>query len=152
MSVYEELRALIARLNAAGVDYALCGGLAMAVHGWPRATMDVDLLIQESDLTRIADIARDLGFTIENPEFAVAGGQIRIRRFVKIAGTEAIPLDAIIVGPLLESVWAERANSATPFGLVRILSREALARMKELRASGTDLDDIRRLRGEHDDY
>ena len=146
MTLYDELHALIRRLQEAGVDYALCGGLAMAAHGWPRATMDVDLLIRESDFPTIGGIARDLGFTIENPEFAVAGGQIRIRRFVKIAGTKAIPLDLILVGPLLEPVWAGRSDKGTPFGPMRVLSREGLARMKELRGSGTDQDDIRHLR------
>ena len=31
-------------MDEAGVDYALCGGLAVAAHGAPRATRDIDLL------------------------------------------------------------------------------------------------------------
>ncbi|NOT58834.1 MAG: hypothetical protein HOP19_01280 [Acidobacteria bacterium] len=45
LNLYEELKLLIARLNESGESYALCGGLAMAVHGVPRATVDIDLLI-----------------------------------------------------------------------------------------------------------
>jgi hypothetical protein len=148
MSLYEELRALIERLRDEGIDYALCGGLAMAAHGWPRATMDVDLLIQERDYDAVRSLARGAGFTAENPEFTVAQGRIRIRRLVKIAGDQAIPLDLILVGALLEPVWAGRMDTDTPFGPLRVLSRRALARMKELRASGTDQDDIRRLKEE----
>ena len=35
------------------VDYALCGGLALAVHGYPRATRDLDLLIGAEDLLKV---------------------------------------------------------------------------------------------------
>jgi hypothetical protein len=38
MDVIDELAGLIKALNNAGVRYALCGGLTMAVHGHPRAT------------------------------------------------------------------------------------------------------------------
>lgn len=147
MSVYEELRELISRLNAAGLDYALCGGLAMAAHGWPRATMDIDLLILESDYTAVRDVARESGFDIENPEFTVAGGKIRIRRLVKIAGAEAIPLDLIVVGPLTDAVWQTRRKVEDERGPVWVVSPDGLLQMKRLRGSKQDLADIERIEG-----
>jgi len=42
LDLYEEFATLIGALEAAGADYAVCGGLAMAIHGFPRATIDVD--------------------------------------------------------------------------------------------------------------
>lgn len=33
MDLYAELSALVHGFDAAGIDYALCGGLALAVHG-----------------------------------------------------------------------------------------------------------------------
>jgi hypothetical protein len=53
VSLYDELKALVAALNEEGVPYALCGGLAMAVHGFVRATEDIDLLVRPSDVERI---------------------------------------------------------------------------------------------------
>ena len=35
MEIIEELRKVTARLAQEGVDYALCGGLAMAVYAMP---------------------------------------------------------------------------------------------------------------------
>jgi len=35
-------------LNAEGVDYLLIGAYAMAAHGFPRATMDIDLWVKPS--------------------------------------------------------------------------------------------------------
>jgi hypothetical protein len=36
---------IVGELNAHGVDYALIGGAAMALHGFPRMTKDVDLIL-----------------------------------------------------------------------------------------------------------
>jgi hypothetical protein len=43
---------LAARLEDAGVDYAIAGALALAVHGFRRATEDVDVLISRQGLER----------------------------------------------------------------------------------------------------
>jgi hypothetical protein len=51
MNIIDELRAIIARFDQEGVDYALCGGLAMAIYAVPRATLDTDLLIQVDSLS-----------------------------------------------------------------------------------------------------
>lgn len=47
MNVKDELIALVKAFDAAGIPYALCGGLAMAAHGWPRSTMDIDMLVEK---------------------------------------------------------------------------------------------------------
>jgi hypothetical protein len=39
------LRRLVQRLDAEGIPYALLGGLALAEHGYPRLTEDIDLLL-----------------------------------------------------------------------------------------------------------
>lgn len=41
-----------------------CGGLAMAVHGYPRATKDIDLLIHPDDLPRIEAVVNQAGFDV----------------------------------------------------------------------------------------
>ena len=38
IDVYAELVAILEALEEAHIDYALCGALALAVHGAPRAT------------------------------------------------------------------------------------------------------------------
>ena len=40
-----ELRSITDALDLARVDYALCGGVALAIYGIPRATVDIDMLI-----------------------------------------------------------------------------------------------------------
>lgn len=42
---FEDLKALIASLNRQGAKYLLIGGYALFVHGYHRATTDIDVLV-----------------------------------------------------------------------------------------------------------
>jgi Uncharacterised nucleotidyltransferase len=48
--VYETLQRLAQKLPNAGIDYAVIGGMALAIHGYVRLTQDVDLLMNEAGL------------------------------------------------------------------------------------------------------
>src|SRR5690606_3415455 len=48
MELVSEFERIIDALQASGVDYAVCGGVALAIHGQPRATRDIDLLLLEA--------------------------------------------------------------------------------------------------------
>ena len=52
--LYEEFKSIVSALEEQGIDYAVCGGLAMAVHGLPRATVDIDLLIPSESLEAVS--------------------------------------------------------------------------------------------------
>jgi hypothetical protein len=42
LTLESELRELVQRFNEAKIEYALCGGMAVALHGYPRFTRDID--------------------------------------------------------------------------------------------------------------
>jgi len=48
----EAMKDVIARLEQAGIPFALIGGLAVGYHSIPRATKDVDFLVNEEDAER----------------------------------------------------------------------------------------------------
>ena len=50
--VHETLRELARRLPEEGIDYAVIGGMALALHGFVRPTQDVDLLMTTAGLER----------------------------------------------------------------------------------------------------
>ena len=54
---------LFAGLDRRRVDYLLVGGLAMNLHGVPRLTMDVDIVLalDEQNLARFVACAEELG-------------------------------------------------------------------------------------------
>jgi hypothetical protein len=62
LDLYHEFELLISALNERRIEYAVCGGLAMAVHGAPRATIDIDLLIAAERLQAVEAEARELGY------------------------------------------------------------------------------------------
>ena len=151
MTLRQEMHQLVRALDAAGIPYALCGGLAMAAHGWPRATMDIDLLIEEARLEEAKAVARALGFDHEAGFMSFAGGRVRLFRVVKVQGAEFLPLDLLLASGDLAAFWPHRVTMATDDGNVTVLSATSLARMKALRGSGTDRDDIRKLEEDADD-
>jgi hypothetical protein len=55
LTLESELREVVRRFNKAKVEYALCGGMALAVHGYPRFTKDIDFLIAPESLSRAKD-------------------------------------------------------------------------------------------------
>ena len=50
--LHSALCRLVQRLDAEDIPYALLGGLALAEHGYPRLTEDIDLLMTPSGLAR----------------------------------------------------------------------------------------------------
>ena len=151
MSLQAEMLPLLRALDDTRIPYALCGGLAMAVHGWPRATMDIDLLVEESRLDEVRQLARSLGFTHDAGQMTFAAGRVRLCRLVKLAGEEYFPLDLLLVSDDLRSAWDTRTHVETADGPVSVVSPAGLIQMKSLRNSGTDQDDIRKLKGETDE-
>lgn len=47
-----ELSNIISALNENEIEYAVCGGLSMAIHGLVRATVDIDILIRPESLEK----------------------------------------------------------------------------------------------------
>ncbi|MGH9601222.1 MAG: hypothetical protein ACRD24_02435 [Terriglobales bacterium] len=150
VSLYEELKNLVADLNRASVPYALCGGIAMAVYGFVRATEDIDLLVQRGDLDRIFAIAAAHGYSARSQPMTFEHGNIEIQRVVKRLGADEDPLmlDLLVVTPALQEVWESREVREWPEGAICVVSRQGLIRLKSGRASGIDLEDIANLGNE----
>lgn len=147
LDLLDELRSLLAALESEGIEFALCGGLAVAVHSHPRATLDIDLLMPESEIERARAVAIRHGYTIDAGRLVIREGVIEIQRLSKPdpATGDLVSLDLLIVTPPLEPAWRGRERVAWAYGTLPVVSRTGLVAMKRLRASGQDLDDIRAL-------
>ena len=151
MELIDELVKLIVVLNQAKISYALCGGLAMAVHGHPRATLDIDLLIPEAELAKTLEVAKTIGFIIPSgrmPFKAKTPLAMDIWRVSKAKGSWLISLDLIVVSPGLQEVWVSRISGKVGDVDCSVVSRDGLIRMKTIAGRHRDLDDIETLRGE----
>jgi hypothetical protein len=153
IDIVDELRALVANLEEHEIDYALCGGMAMGVHGFARTTIDIDLLILTESLNAVIAIAKDLGYTIRGKDLSFKNGAIEIRRISKIdpESGDLLPLDLLLVTPELEAIWDARVEAEWEDGLLSVVTRDGLIELKRLRNSGQDIADIEALtEGEHD--
>jgi hypothetical protein len=148
LDLYDEARALVRALDEQRVEYALCGGLAMAVHGVPRATVDIDLLIAPGSLDRVRALARGLGYVFDSQPMTFAGGAVEMRRISKPdpEGGDVLKLDLLLVTPAIQHIWERREQVEWEEGPLWVVSRDGLIGLKSLRNSGTDQDDIRKLR------
>ncbi|HEY3359281.1 MAG TPA: hypothetical protein VGQ83_38890 [Polyangia bacterium] len=148
LDLYDEAKALITGLEARGLAYALCGGLAMAVHGVPRATVDIDLLIPAAAFEAVRKLARELGYAFDALPMSFAGGAVEIRRVSKPdpESGDVLTLDLLLVTPRIESIWQQREQVQWEEGALWVVSRAGLIGLKSLRGSGTDQDDIAKLR------
>jgi hypothetical protein len=148
--LYDELRSIINALDRNEIDYALCGGIAMAVHGIPRATVDIDILIHEHSLERVIQIADDLGYRIRGLDLNF--GEVRIRRVSKLdpETKEIATLNMLLVSRPIQGIWKTRVKANLEDGELSVVSREGLIALKEIAARPQDIADIVALRGNED--
>lgn len=149
--LFEELMLVNKTLREAGVEFAVCGGMAMAIHGFPRATVDLDILIRPESLDVAFEAVRPLGYIFKAFPMQFAKGSVEIRRVSKIdpRDGDTLMLDMLLVTPASEKVWETRQTAVLAEGVkIPVVSREGLIALKKGRSSGTDLDDIAKLRGE----
>lgn len=146
LAIDRELKIILTRLHELRLPYALCGGLAMAVHGYPRATLDIDLLALKGSAATLAGVARDLGYTLGAAPMEFADGQVKILRISKVVPgeEEVLPLDLLTLAPALEAAleFEEVEWEGIP---LRVVNRPSLIRLKELRRNAQDLADIEKL-------
>lgn len=147
LDLFDEFKALIKAFNDADVPYALCGGLAMAVHGFPRATIDIELMILASDLDAALGVVKDCGFTFPAAPMRFAEEKIIIHRMTKIDGTSGdhIMVDLLLVPKDIDDVWLRREKVLFEGNQLWVVDTKGLVRLKEIRGSGTDVDDIKKL-------
>jgi len=149
MDIIKELTELVAKLKQEKIEFALCGGLAMAVYAFPRATMDIDIIVEQDSILKIKKIVEKLGFSFDSGVMEFQKGAIKIQRLVKVNPEveEEIILDLLIVTDQIKDVWQTRKDVSWEKGTIPVVSPEGLIRLKTMRNNGQDKDDIQHLKG-----
>lgn len=146
MDLYQELLSIVAALDAAHIDYAVVGGIAVSVYTEPRATEDIDLMLARADLTRAVEALRAQGFRMAGRPMSVAGGRLEIQRLTKIEGTELLPLDLLLpADPEIAALLDDRGTVEIGGRPTSIIGRRALRALKRLRGSTRDRADLEAL-------
>lgn len=149
-TLLDEFTNITNALNEHKIDYAVCGGWAMAILGFPRATVDIDLLILSENLDKVWKVAESFGYNVEVLPLHFHEGRVEIRRISKI-DTETktlITLDFLLVTEALKEVWQNRKAFQWNHGTVFSVSKEGLIFLKKISGRLQDLADIERLENE----
>ncbi|PRQ05191.1 DUF6036 family nucleotidyltransferase [Enhygromyxa salina] len=147
MTLLEQLAGIVRTLDAAGIEYGLVGGLAVAVWGAPRATQDIDLLVRPEAVDPIMAAVEPLGFRFRALPMTFRDG-MQLQRVSKLDDGTLLTLDLLLVNENLESVWASRKPlevSELDGASVWVISREALIQMKAAAGRPQDALDIQNL-------
>ena len=148
MKLKDELVKITQCLTQAGVDYGLCGGLAVAVHGYPRFTKDIDILIRPESLEVAKSSLAQIEYDLEGGLFRFNHGTSNenlMYRVSRAEGRELITLDLMLVAPVFEDVWASREVIQLDEHLLTVVSKDGLITMKKLSGRPQDLADVEAL-------
>jgi hypothetical protein len=140
---------VVTELNAAHARYLIVGAYAMAIHGVPRATGDLDIWVEPTPenarcvfkaLAQFGAPLRSLGIT--PADFATAGRVCQL-------GLPPRRIDVItaIDGVGFTEGWNGRIAGHLGLARVHYIGREALLRNKLAAGRTKDLADIELLRG-----
>ena len=111
-----DFREFLSVLNAHGVDYLLVGGYAVGIHGYPRATVDLDVWVRATsdNAARVLAAVRAFGFDtpalklrlFTDPDSIVRFGvpPFRIELMTSIDGVEFDPCRARAMSCELDGV------------------------------------------------
>jgi hypothetical protein len=147
LNLRTELDAIARSLDQAGIPYAVCGALALAIHGHPRATKDIDLITPPEHVPTLKAIARTHGFTIEALPMSFSASGITVHRVSRLVGAQILTLDIIEGAGALDPVWATREQHPTERGPIWVVSRQGLVTMKLAAGRPQDIADLARLEG-----
>ena len=148
MNLVDELHAITAALERAGIEHAVCGGVAVTVHGATRSTKDIDILIGPDDVPAALDAVRPIGYVFAALPMvfdAATERERHVQRVSKIVGDEHLALDLIVADASLVGLLEGRLEIVVPEGRLWVVSREALLQMKRLAGRPQALADIMKL-------
>lgn len=143
-----EFKKIVSAFEAEGLEYAVCGGIALTIQGFPRATMDIDLLIREQSLEKAFEIAGNNGFDIRGLDISFKDPALEIRRVSKIIEDAILCLDLLLVIDEIEDVWETRETVSFDNHQISVVSRDGLIKLKRRAARPQDLADIHRIENE----
>jgi len=148
MNLVDELYKVARALDDARIPYALCGGVAVTIHGATRTTQDIDLLIPSGRVGDVLDAVRPLGYTFAALPMTFDRGTPRerhVQRVTRIADGEHLVLDLILAASAFDGLLDDRVALNTPEGTLSVVSRATLGVMKRLAGRPQDIADLELL-------
>ena len=145
MAVPKDLREFIESLNSHGVEYLIVGAHALAFHGFPRYTGDVDVLLRATpeNAARVEQVLVAFSFAslgLSAADFLDAGRVVQLGM-----APNRIDLLTSLTGVSFEDAWDRRVTGDLDGVPVAFLSRETLIKNKRATGRTQDAADVENL-------
>ena len=146
MKLQKDLREFIALMNSHNVEYVIVGGHAVAYHGYPRFTGDLDFFVRPSaeNATRVIAVLQSFGFN------DVTGLEVSLVEAAKVVQLGRPPnrIDILtgISGVTFDEAIATSIETELDSLPVRLIGRSLLLKNKTASGRPKDLADVDQLR------
>ena len=139
-----DTESLLKSLNAHNVRYVVIGATAFPIHGYARATLDVDILIEATieNAQRTHEALSAFGYDLSD----VSVDELRTKKVLIRQYLLEVDVHPFARGVAFEDVWARRVEDRLGSTPAPFASLEDLIRMKEAAGRAKDLEDLKYLR------
>ena len=135
-----DIESLLRSLNAHEVEYVIIGATAFPIHGYARATLDIDLFVrpERRNVERALAGLRAFGYDVQDLTVEdLLTKKVLIRQY--LVETDLHPYAA---GVTFEQVWANRVSGVYGKEPVFYASLDDLIAMKRAAGRSKDLEDL----------
>jgi hypothetical protein len=143
------LRDVFASLQKHQVKYVVIGGIAAILHGVPRATFDLDILIEATPDNAQRLLAAFLEANLGTASLITAG-ELLANEITIFSDRVRIDVQTSTPGLIFENAWQSRETMDYQGQVFYIVSRDDLIASKRAAGRKVDLEDIRLLGLEND--
>ena len=134
---------LLKLLNAHNVEYVIIGATAFPVHGYARATLDIDLFIRSEpeNARRTLEALKKFGYDVTDlGEEDLLSKKVLIRQY--LVETDIYPF---VQGITFDQVWKNRVSGTYGNEKVYYASLDDLITMKKAAGRPKDAEDLKAL-------
>ena len=138
-----DTESLLKSLSDHKVDFVVIGATAFPIHGYARATLDIDLFVRPTpeNVHRVLAALRSFGYDVEDlTEEDLLKKKVLIRQH--LVETDIHPF---VTGITFEQVWANRVMGSYKNQKVYYACLEDLITMKKAAGRPKDLEDLKVL-------
>lgn len=135
---------LLRSLKEHRADFVIIGATAFPVHGYARATLDIDIFIRPSpeNAARVRKALSEFGYDLSDVKISdLLGKKLLIRQY--IVETDVHPF---VAGVTFERVWKNKVRAKYGETFAYFASLADLIKMKQAAGRPKDLEDLKYLR------
>ncbi len=138
-----DIESLLKSLNAYKVRYVIIGATAFPIHGYARATLDIDIFIAATpeNCRRTRDALQAFGYDMSD----VTVDDLRTKKVLIRQYLVETDIHPHVAGVTFEQVWAGRIAGHIGATAAGFASLDDLIKMKRAAARPKDLEDLRVL-------